>query len=201
MKLKNSCSLEEKGQHIKKQRHYFANKSPSSQSYGFSSSHVWMWELDCEEGWVPKNWRFWTVVLEKTRESPLDWKEIKPVCSKGNKSWIFIGRTDAEAEAPVLWPPDVKSWLIWKDPDAGKDWGQEEEGMREDEMVGWHYWLMEMSLSKCWGLVMDREAWHAVVHGVTKSQTRLSNWTELKVFLMTSQWWDCHYTFSQTNWM
>ena len=141
MKLKNSCSLEEKGQHIKKQRHYFANKSPSSQSYGFSSSHVWMWELDCEEGWVPKNWRFWTVVLEKTRESPLDWKEIKPVCSKGNQSWMFIGRTDAEAETPILWPPHAKSWLIGKDSDAGRYGGQEEKGTTEDEMAGWHQWL------------------------------------------------------------
>ena len=113
----------------------------SSQSYGFSSSHVWMWELDCKESWVPKNWCFWTVVLEKTLESPLDSKEIKPVNSKGNQPQIFIGRTDAETEIPVLWPPDVKSWLIWKYPDAGKNWRQEEKGMTEDEMVGWHHWL------------------------------------------------------------
>ena len=105
--------------HIKKQRHFFADKSPCSQSCGFSSSHVWMWELDYKESWVPKNWCFWTVVLEETFESPLDHKEIKPVHPKGNQSWIFIGRTGAEAA--ILWPPDVKSRLIWKDPDAGKD--------------------------------------------------------------------------------
>ena len=125
----------------KKQRHYFANKCPYSQSYVFSSSHVWMWELDHKEGWVPKNWWFWTVVLEKTLESPLDWKEIKLVNPKGNQSWIFIGRIDAEAEAPILWPPHVKSRLIRKDPDAGRDWGQEKKGMTEDEMAGWHHWL------------------------------------------------------------
>ena len=105
-----------------KQRHYLANKGLSSQSYGFSSSHVWMWELDYKESWTPKNWCFWTVVLKKTLESPLDWKEIQPVHPKGNQSWIFIGRTDAEAEIPILWPPEAKNWLIWKDPDAGKDW-------------------------------------------------------------------------------
>ena len=116
-------------------------KGPSSQSYGFSSSHVWMWELDHKESWVLENWCFWTVVLEKTLESPLDCKEIKPVNPKGDQSWMFIGRTYAEAETPILWPPDGKSWLIWKDPDAGKDWGQEEKGMTEDEMVGWHHWL------------------------------------------------------------
>ena len=123
---------------IKKQRHYFANKGPYSQSYGFSSSPGWMWELDHKESWAPKNWCFWTVVLEKTLESPLDSKEIKSVHPKGNQYWIFIGRTDAEAEAPTLWPPDVNDWLIWKDPDAGKDWRWEEKGMTEDEMVGWH---------------------------------------------------------------
>ena len=124
-------------QHIKKQRHYFANKGPSSQSYGFSSSHIWMWELDYKESWVLKNWCFWTVVLEKTPESPLDCKEIKPVNPKG----IFIRRTDDEAEAPVLWPPESKNWFMGKDPDAGKDWRQEEKGTTEDEMVGWHHQL------------------------------------------------------------
>ena len=111
------------------------------ESYGFSSSHVWMWELDYIESWVPKNWWFPTVVLEKTLESPLDYKEIIPVHPKGNQSWIFIGRTDVEAETPILWPPDTKNWLIGKDPDAGKDWGREEKGMTEDEMVGWYHWL------------------------------------------------------------
>ena len=126
-------------QHIKKQRYYFANKGPSSQGYSFSSGHVWMRELDCEESWVPKNWYFWTVVLEKTLESPLDCKEIQPVHPKGDQSWVFIGRTDVEAETPILWPPHAKSWLIRKDPDAGRDWGQEEKGMTEDEMAGWHH--------------------------------------------------------------
>ena len=124
---------------ILKSRHYFANKGPSSQSYGFSSSHVWVWELDHKEGWALKNWCFWTAVLEKTLESPLDCKEIQPAHPKGDQPWIFIGRTDAEAEALILWPP-VKSWLIRKDPDAGKDWGQEEKGKTED-MVGWRHWL------------------------------------------------------------
>ena len=126
---------------IKKPRHYFADKGPYSQSYGFSSSHVWMWELDHKEGWAPKNWCFWTVVLEKRLESPLDCKEIKPVHPKGNQSWIFTGRTDAEAEAPILWPPDAKNWLIGKDPDAGKDWRQEKRWTTEDELVGWHHQL------------------------------------------------------------
>ena len=121
---------------IKKQRHYFANQGPSNQSYGFSNSHVWMWE-----GWALKNWCFWTVVLEKTLESPLDCKEIQPVHPKGNQSRIFIGRTDAEAETPLLWPTDVKNWVIGKDPDAGQDWRQEEKRMTEDEMAGWHHRL------------------------------------------------------------
>jgi len=128
-------------QHIKKQRHYFANNGPSSQGYGFSSSHVWMWELDHKESWALKNWCFWTVVLEKTLESPLDCKEIQPVHPKGDQSWIFIGRTDIEAETPIIRPSDVKNWLIWKDLEAGKDWRWEEKGMTEDEMVGWHHWL------------------------------------------------------------
>ena len=115
-------------------------KSASSQGCGFSSSHVWMWELDHKESRVPKNWRFWTVVLEKTLERPLDCKEIQPVHPKGDQSWMFIGRSDAGAETPILWPPDAKSWLIWKDLDVGKDWRQEK-GTTEDEMVGWHHWL------------------------------------------------------------
>ena len=118
----------------------FTSKGPSSQSYGFSSSHVWIWELDYKESWAPKHWWFWTVML-KTLKSSLDSKEIQPVHPKGNESWIFIGRTDAVAETPVLWPPDVKNWLTGKDPDAGKDWRQEEKGMTEHEMVGWHLWL------------------------------------------------------------
>ena len=134
-------SYDQPRKHIKKQRHYFANKGLSSQSYGFSSRHVWMWELDYKESWALNSWCFLTVVLVKTLESPLDCKEIKPVHPKENQSWIFIGRTDAEAETPILWPPDVKNWLTGKDPDAGKDWGQEEKGTTEDEMVGWHHWL------------------------------------------------------------
>ena len=127
-------------QHIQKQRHYFANQGPSSQSYGFSSSQVWMWELDCKESWAPKIWCFWTVVLEKILESPLDCKEIQPVHPKRNQSSIFIGRIDAEAETPILWPPDAKNWLI-EDPYIGKDWRREEKGMAEDEMVGSWYQL------------------------------------------------------------
>ena len=124
---------------IKKQRHYFANEGLFSQSYGFSSSHVQMWELDYKESWALKNWCFWTVVLEKTLESPLDYKEIQPVHTKGNQFWIFIGRTDVEAE--TLWPPDKKNWVIGKDPDAGKDWRQEEKGMTGVEMVWRHHGL------------------------------------------------------------
>ena len=136
-------SYDQPRHHIKNQRHYFANKGPSSQGYGFSSGHVQMWELDQKKSWAPKNGCLWTVVLEKTLESPLDWKEISPVHPKGNQSWIFIGGTDAEAETPILWPPDVKNWLIGKDPDAGKDCRQEEKETTEDKMVGWHHWLDE----------------------------------------------------------
>ena len=127
-------------QHIKKQRHCFANKGPSGLSYSFSISHVWMWELDHKEGWAP-NWCFWTVVLEKTLESPLDSEEIKPVNPEENQSWIFIGRTAAETEVSILWLPDVKSQFTGKDPDSGKDSGLEEKGTTEEEMVGWHHWL------------------------------------------------------------
>ena len=167
--------LDKPRQHIKKQRHYFAYKGPSSQSYGFSSSHVWMWELDHKESWVLKNRCFWTVVLEKTLKSPLDCREIQPAHPKGNQSWIFIGSTDAKAKTPILWPSDMKNWFIWKDPDSGKDWGQAEEGTTEGEMVGWHHNLMDMSLKKLQELVTDREAWRATVHGVAKRQTWLSD--------------------------
>ena len=119
----------------------FASKGPSSQGYGFSSTHVWMWELDYKEIWMLKNWCFWTVVLEKTLESPLDCKEIKSINPKGSQFWIFIGRADAEAETPILWPPVVNNWLTWKDLDAGKNWRQEKKGTAKDEMAGWHHRL------------------------------------------------------------
>ena len=142
MKVKDACSLEEKlwqpRQQIKKQRFPLQTKVCLVKAMVFPV--VWIWELDHKESWVLKNWCFWSVVLEKTLESPLDCKEIQPVHPKGNQSWIFIGRTDAEVEAPILWPPDVKSWLIRKDPDAGKDWRQEEKRLTEVEMVGWHHW-------------------------------------------------------------
>ena len=158
MKLKDACSLVEKlwptRQHIKKQRHYLSDKGLSSQSYVFSSSHVWMWELDHKESWALKNWCFWTVVLGKTLESPLDCKEIQSINPKGNQSWIFIGWTDAEVETPILWPPDGKNWFIWKDPAAGKDWSQEEKGTTEDEMVGWHHQLNVHEFEKT---LADRE--------------------------------------------
>ena len=137
-----------------------------------------MWELDYKEAWALKNWCFWTVVLERTLESPWDCKEIQPVHPKGNQSWIFNGSTDAEAEAPLLWLPDAKSRVIGKNPDAGKDWGQEEKGVTEDEMVGWNHRLTGyVSLSKLQEIVKDREAWRAEIHGVAKSRTQLSNWT------------------------
>ena len=134
-------SYEQPRQHIKKQRHYFSNKCPSNQGNGFSSSHVWKWEFDYKESWTLKNCCFLTEGSEKTLQSSLYCKEIQPVHPKGDQSWLFIGRTDAEAETPILRPPDAKSWLIWKGPDAGKDWGQEEKGTTEDETVGWHHWL------------------------------------------------------------
>ena len=173
-------SFEQPRLHIKQLSHYFANKGQPSQGYGFSNGHVWMWELDYKESWVQKNWCFWTVVLEKTLESPLDCKEIHPVYPKGDQSWVFIGRTDVEAETPILWPPDVKSWLIEKDPDAGKDWRQEEKGMSEERWLDGIIDSMNMGLGGLWEFVMDREAWSAVVQGVAKSGTWLNQTENLK---------------------
>ena len=154
--------------------------------YGFFIGHVWMWELDCEESWAPKNWWFWTVVMEKTFESPLECKEIQPVHSKGDQSWVFIGRTDAEAETPILWPPHEKSQLIGKDPDARRDWGQKEKGTTEDEMAGWHHRLdahefrWTPGVGSGQGGLVCCDSW-----GCKESDTmeRL-NWTEVILYLL-----------------
>ena len=166
---------------LKKQRHSFADKGPYSQSYGFSSSHVWMWELDHKESWVLKIWCFWTVVLKKTLENPLDCKKIKPVNPKGSQSWIFIGRTDGEAEIPIVWPPFVKNWPLGKDPDAGKDC-REEKGTTEDEMDGWHHWLDGHEFEQAPG-VGDGQGSLACCSLWGRKEldvTEWLNWTELK---------------------
>ena len=171
-------SYDQPRQHILKWRHYFVNKC---QGYGFPSGHVWMWELDYKENWAQKNLCFWTVVLEKTLESPLDCKEIKPVHPKSDQSWVFTGRTDVEAETPILWLPDVKCWLIGKDSDSGRDWGQEEKGTTEDEMVGWHHRHNEHGFG--WTLGVDNGQGGLVCCGPWGLKeldvTELLNWTEL----------------------
>ena len=173
-------SYDKPRQCIKKQRHHFANNGPYSQSYAFSRSHVGR----CENWTIKKVERRRIDTFKLWCWSPLDSKEIKPVNPKGNQPWIFIGRADPEAEAPVLWPLEVKSQLIGKDPDAGRDWGQEEKEATEDEMAGWHHWLDGVSLSNLWEFVMDREAWCAVIHGVANSWTRLSHWSDLIWFMI-----------------
>ena len=172
-------------QHIKKQRHYFVNKGPSSKGYGFSSGHVWMWELDCKESWAPKNWYLWIVMLEKPLESPLDCKEIQPVHSEGDKPWEFFGGNDAKAETLVLWPPHVKCWLTGKDSDAGRDWGQEEKGTTEDEMAGWHHWLDGGEVEWTPG-VGDGQGGLACCDSWGRKESDMTermNWTELMVKL------------------
>ena len=166
---------------IKKWRCHFADKGQYKQSYGFSYGHIWMWELDHKEGWVLQNWCLRIVVLEETLESPLDCKEIKPVNPKGNQPWILIGRTDAEAEAPILWPCDIKNWLIGKDCDAGKDIRQKTKKMAEDEMVGGHHQLNGHEFKQTSRDSEGQEAWCAAVHGVTKSWTWLSHSTTMKL--------------------
>ena len=169
-------------QHIKKQRHYFADKDLSSQSYGFSYNHVWMWELDYKEGWEPKNWCFWTVVLDKTLESPLDCKEIQPVHPKWNQPWIFIARTDLEAETPILWPPDFKELTDWKRPNAGND-RRQEKGTTEDEIVGCHHWLDGHDFEQALGVGDGQRSLVCCSPRGNKESdmTEWLNWTDLQI--------------------
>ena len=174
---KESCDKPK--HHIKKKKHHFTDKSPYSQSYGFSSSNAWMWKLDHKEDWAPKNWCFWTVVLWKALQSPLDCKEIKSVNPKGNQPWIFTGRTDNEAEAPILWLPGGKSRLTEKYPDAGKDWRQKEKRVTENRCIDSITYSMDMNLSKLWEIMKYRGAWRAAVFEVEKSQIQPSDWTTI----------------------
>ena len=178
-------------QHVKKQRHYFVYKMPSSQSYDFSNSHAWMWEVNDKESWVLRNWYFWTVALEKTLKSPLDCKEIQPVNPQGNQLQIFIGRTDAEAETAILWPPDVKNWVIGKDPNAGKDWRQKQKAATEDEMVGWHCWLDGHEFQQACG-VGDGQgslACYSPWSCKESDMTEQLNWADLTEYLSKSNSW------------
>ena len=179
-------SYDQPKQHIKKQRHYFPNKHSYNQSYGFPSGHVWMWVSDHKGGWVPNNWCFWKVVLEKTVESPLDSKEIQPVNPKGKQPWIIIGRTDAEAEVPILWLPDVRSRLTGKNPDAGKDWRQEERETA-DEIVGWQYRLNGHKVEQSLGDTEGQGSLACCSPWGRKDLDTTSDWTPTKILLWNAE--------------